>query len=126
MSDLEKLLEETTPGPWSIEIEADCDDETPSVYVCHGGTVCDATTVCNLQSESVTTLDIRKSNARLIAMAPDLARKVIAAEKLAEAARRYADGYVRDEASEPDLCVPGQHEDAIALFSALADWEAAQ
>jgi hypothetical protein len=34
-------------------------------------------------------------------------------------ARRYYLGYVRDEAEDPELGVPGQHEDAVALRTAL-------
>lgn len=38
---------------------------------------------------------------------------------LVEAVTRYAFGYMQDEAAEPDLCVPGQHEAAKAVFAAL-------
>lgn len=45
--------------------------------------------------------------------------------KLVEAAGRYADRYMQDETSEPELCVPGQHEDAKAVFAALAAFRVA-
>ncbi len=51
-----------------------------------------------------------------IAAALDL-DKVVA---LVEAASRYANRYMQDEAADPDLCVPGQHDDAKAVFAALA------
>lgn len=35
------------------------------------------------------------------------------------AARRYFLRYVQDEADAPELGVPGQHEDAVALKEAL-------
>ncbi|KFI26654.1 hypothetical protein CN97_02835 [Haematobacter massiliensis] len=78
MTDLEKLLAEVTPGEWKIgRLESYEMDGTPfrRVYFESGeahirGADCD-------------------QNARLIAMAPTLARKVIAAEKLAEALRLH-------------------------------------
>ena len=61
-----------TKGPWHVETEADTEDDEPTLYVCHAGTVCDGTTVCNFRPSHWATLDTRAANARLIAAAPDL------------------------------------------------------
>lgn len=45
---------------------------------------------------------------------------------LVEAAKRYATGYMQDEAAEPELCVHGQHQAAKAVFAALAALDAAK
>ena len=50
-----------TPGPWFVE--RGVEDFEGEFYVCHGLTVCDATTVCNPHIEP---------DAHLIAAAPDL------------------------------------------------------
>lgn len=51
-----------TKGPWHVEV-IDDEDEENRYAVCHPGTSCNLTTICNLLSES---------DARLIAAAPDL------------------------------------------------------
>lgn len=61
-----------TPGPWVVETEAEPGGDDPEVYVCHAGTVCDCTTVCNLQPSAVASVKQRQANASLIAAAPYL------------------------------------------------------
>ncbi len=61
-----------TKGPWFVEIEADPDGDVPRVFVCHSGTECDVTTVCNLEPSRFASLELREANARLISAAPDL------------------------------------------------------
>jgi hypothetical protein len=71
-----------TPGPWHVETEADWEDDEPTLYVCHAGTVCDGTTVCNFPPSHWATLDTRAANARLIAAAPDLLEALREANRL--------------------------------------------
>jgi hypothetical protein len=52
-----------TPGPWHVE----ADDGT--FYVCHPGTVCVVTTICELNPDGSSNTE---ANANLIATAPDL------------------------------------------------------
>ncbi len=61
-----------TPGPWWVETEADAGEDEPTLYVCHSGTVCEVTTICNFGPSHWATIDTREANARLIAAAPDL------------------------------------------------------
>ena len=49
-----------TPGPWNYK-------RSDAHHVCHGNTVCDATTVCNISEGQC-----GEANAHLIAGAPDL------------------------------------------------------
>lgn len=65
-----------TPGPWHYE-RADIH------HICHQGTVCDVTTVCNLENG-----EHAAANAHLIAAAPDLYE---AAQLGAELAAYYDD-----------------------------------
>ncbi len=87
--DAAALLEGTTPGPWEVyacpinggqqakdELAFQVDSTAeigPSLYLINAGGKCPATTGCGPTSEA---------NARLIAAAPDLARKVIALEAI--------------------------------------------
>lgn len=61
-----------TPGPWSVEVEADCDSEQADIYVCHAGTVCDVTVVCTIGQSAYVSPDQKLADAHLIAAAPDL------------------------------------------------------
>ena len=69
-----------TPGPWWVEKgDGDCTPKT-MIYVCHEGTSCDETTICNFD-----TTDRRgnhDANARLIAAAPDMLEALIDAYKI--------------------------------------------
>lgn len=98
--ELEKMLEQVTPGEWW----AWCDDSMK--WHIHND--------ANVIVAGV-------SDARLIALAPTLARRVIAAEKLAMALReakpRIAD-MARSWEAEAQLMA--------RINAALAEWEAAQ
>lgn len=103
MTDLEKLLAEVTPGEWRNSGPA-----TASVNTFH------------VRSDNGLRASVYGRNARaeadLIAMAPALARKVIAAEKLVEALRLVMQhGTIMDSEMRMNAC-----------GSALSAWEAAQ
>ncbi len=49
----------------------------------------------------------------------DAAKEIQRLRTIEFAARRYFLGYVQDEADDPELGVPGQHNDAVALKEAL-------
>lgn len=76
---LEELLGKVTPGEWE-EVTPDGGIWPPRVF---SGTKI----VCMVDNSDVVHEE-RHANATLIAMAPDLARRVIAAERLVEAAER--------------------------------------
>ena len=94
MSDLRKLLDEATPGPWAVERDKRTwgwvDVVGPSFSV--GG----PTRATNL---SVADEAKRLTDARLIALAPDLAAALLKAEEALDDAIRIA---ARNEAG-PDL-----------------------
>lgn len=69
MADLEKLLSEATPGPWTYSFESV--DPEWSIVTTSGGRV-----IANVNADHR-----REANARLIALAPDLAAALIEAEK---------------------------------------------
>jgi len=107
-ADLEKLLADATPGEWSLHgpvynRTVGADEVNRICFLAHGNGLND---------------DRDIANARLIALAPTLARRVIAAEKLAEALRDAVAG------------VDGASMDLLAAWlrtkDALATWEAAQ
>jgi hypothetical protein len=62
-----------TPGPWRMETEAEPEDDSPVVYVCHAATVCDVTTICNMLPSRAASVEQRQANAHLIAAAPTMA-----------------------------------------------------
>ena len=100
--DLEKLLAEVIPGEWRAEFNR------PSwgwAEVCIGDfRIGWPTRAIGLDQRDEA---MRSALARLISMSPDLARKVIAAEKLADEVRRISFS-----------------DNGIALSSALAAYEA--
>ena len=133
MDDLQKLLDAATPGPWGMETV------TTSCGICHkigpfphewrGGSESHAC-LYDDYPPSPMGFDSIRANARLIALAPTLARQVIAARKLAEALEAIADehqvrgGYCQSDIStEPVLNIDEMQ--AVAL-AALAEWEATQ
>lgn len=95
IDELKALLDQVTPGEWS----AWCDD-------------CMEWNIHNDENVIV----VRDSDARIIALAPTLARRVIAAEKMADALRQVAD-------TDPDDSPHWFHDIANA---ALAEWDVAQ
>lgn len=75
-TDLEKLLAEVTPAPWNVS--APVQDAPDFMVIKHGDF---GYSDCGKYLHA--SGNISPADARLITMAPDLARKVIAAEKLA-------------------------------------------
>jgi len=63
-----------TPGPWRVEIEAESEYDTddPIVYVCHPGTVCDASTIAEMTWSGSQKQAERIANGHLTATGPDL------------------------------------------------------
>ena len=94
MTDLEKLLAEVTPGEWRVEdrttlVWGDCNQNDTSTYGM-GYPIAEARRTPSASwAKGPKDYEEAEANAQLIAMAPDLARKVIAAEKLAEALRLH-------------------------------------
>jgi hypothetical protein len=151
---LQKLLDEATKGPWQSLTE----------YYSDGVLVLDPNGFQHVEIRGIAilheydkiaphwgmddrchydiALDTQKANARLIALAPALARRLIAAEKLAEALRlsgRAVDDWLHIYAS--DLCDEGYVEESKARVNekgtlayiadvqavsraALAEWDA--
>ena len=118
-ADLQKLLNEATPGPWDValsrsgrpyQIVAPNADNGAPGYV--------GKAVTRWASISLPSSVEADANARLIALAPDLARRVIAAEKLAEALKMA------------DSALAGANMDMKAVWrktqAALAEWDATQ
>jgi hypothetical protein len=58
-----------TPTPWSVEVEADYEDEQPKVYVCSTATECDLTVVATMGEALSIPLDRKKDDAYLIVTA---------------------------------------------------------
>lgn len=103
-AELEKLLADVTPGPW---------EAWPGHEQKNGQRYWQIQNEYDaiMQNQFCWAQGSHDANARLIAMAPTLARKVIAAEKLAEAVKHMVAQF--------------QHPDQMA-DEALAAWEAAQ
>ena len=138
MTDLEKLLADVTPGEWRVEdrttlVWGDCNQNDTSTYGM-GYPIAEARRTPSASwAKGPKDYEEAEANAQLIAMAPDLARKVIAAEKLAKAVRDVVTAY-----AEPDqlICCNGYMcgcrgssvRDMADHYvrEALAAWEAAQ
>lgn len=124
--DLEKLLAEVTQGEWvaddlggmTVTTSAEClPARRTDGYGCGNDFICDLN---DGEYHEYSSPEEQQANATLIALAPSLARRAIAAEKLAEAASVVLErGYVSPSIEEER----GDHD---ALKSALAAWEAAQ
>ena len=110
MTELEKLLSEVTPGEWSEAVVAEIWIAGLNVFA-NTHPESSAAIICDI-------FDGRpKKDASLMAMAPALARKVIATEKLVEALAEVA----------ADLAL-GAHPELhkAQINEALAAWEDAQ
>jgi len=89
---LEELLGKVTPGEWRVEKETtlilgSCSaDDTSTLGMGYPVAECRISPLSSWAKGP--NPDEGEANARLIAMAPELARKVIAAEKLVKAARK--------------------------------------
>ncbi|SEU02630.1 hypothetical protein [Paracoccus homiensis] len=138
MDDLQKLLDAATPGPWVVKFRKD-----QSAYICMGGTrPGDAHKQFDLldcDSES----DL--ADVRLLGLAKALACQVIAARKLVEALRFYADAEnwtcedgdwemaeaISDTATDDELAALNiisaiEADEGKAARAAFAEWEAAR
>lgn len=73
-----------TLGPWTVEIEADCNDHQADIYVCHEGTVCDVTVICTMGTSAYVSPDQKLADAYLCAAAPELRYVAQCVTELAE------------------------------------------
>ena len=119
-ADLQKLLNEATKGPWRLEqgttlIWGACiPEDASSRGMGYPISECRITAISSWAKGP--DADAGEANARLIALSPDLARRVIAAEKLAEALRVVCQhGRIDDSESRMNMC-----------GAALAEWDATQ
>ena len=127
--DLRKLLDASTPGEWrasSNHPQNACDEvEAIRDFINHGvATLYNGESDTAGQDENGVWGDHpeRRANARLIALAPTLARRVIAAEKLVEALRQA-------ELTTEELCRGQSTENQCwvvlgEIRAALAEYEA--
>lgn len=121
-AELEKLLAEVTPGPW---------EAWPGHEQKNGQRYWQIQNEYDaiVQNQFCWAQGSHGANARLIAMAPTLARKVIAAEKLAEALRIAKDRlevcFVRCDRCGDEM-EPIGADAAADVQDALAAWKAAQ
>lgn len=124
--ELEKLLAEVTPGEWGADTDDYGTSNTGGHYV--GVYNEDRATLVHVLCRDMTgnSGDYPYApNARLIALAPALARRVIAAEKLVGALREsqlqiiYLHSRLGKETGSGNAVISGN-------ASALAEWEAAQ
>lgn len=81
------VAEAAVASPWHVEVEANCDDQQADIYVCHPGTVCDATVVCTMGTSADVLLAQKLANAARIAAAPEMlaALRAIAEGNLGDA-----------------------------------------
>ena len=120
MTDLEKLLAEVTPGDWKVVTPPD-GIWPPRVF--SGSRI-----ICMVDNSDAQQIE-RESNARLIAMAPTLARKVLAAEKIIAAYKELLTTVVGEC---PSLVDEDSGGSAVLINlvldadEALSAWEAAQ
>lgn len=90
VAELERLLTQITQGPWSVPGQPD--KVCAEGYTAQGRTK----TIADCEHRSwMGELDAA-ANAELIAMAPALARRVIAAERMADAARTVINSHWQD------------------------------
>ena len=89
MTDLQKLLADATPGPWVIGARISKKDGSAYEYVSGGDWMSFARVWVRMDDEDFDSPD-GLANARLIAMAPNLAAALVAASK---ALHFYADSH---------------------------------
>lgn len=129
MIDLEKLLAEVTPGEWCVADETvvwtKINDPIETTYDI-GYPIAEARTQKSFWNGTRWPDGQPEANARLIAMAPALARKVIAAEKLADALRITRDRLSDACHSEFDGVWTAEdfERETCEADEALAEWEA--
>ncbi|MDF3606294.1 hypothetical protein PE067_09200 [Paracoccus sp. DMF-8] len=117
--ELQAMLDAATPGPWSAARNSAYWEVAPKREPL------DCTIPLVLADVCASDPDhpdggLQEANARLIALAPDLARKVIAAEKLVEIVRLVHGSFGGGLTMTFDERDPGIFAEAIAA------WEAAQ
>ena len=132
-ADLQKLLDAATPGPWRLEqgttlIWGACiPEDTSNRGMGYPISECRITAISSWAKGPDE--DAGEANARLIAAAPDLAHRVIAAEKIVAAYDELL-ATVRGECSSLlDPCRGGS--DVLSFLvdeaeTALAEWDATQ
>ena len=130
-TELEKLLADVTPGPWRVIIDDDgnplsgrpsvqASDELDCGIVHWDGFIQPYWRSARGDKEI-------HANARLIATAPDLARKVIAAEKLATALRTMMREAIRlAESGDAGFWDPEEVQSMVESRAAIAAWKDAQ
>lgn len=96
MSDLRKLLDEATKGPWPIEYTGDHKRIVVGKGLVEGP---GGYEVAEVYSDDCPG-EVSEANARLIAMAPDLAAALLKAE---EALEEIADRHIPDQPSALDI-----------------------
>ena len=124
--ELQTLLDATTPGPWTMEVEAEPEYGDPAAYVCHWGTVCDATTVCNLAPSGAASAEQRHANARAIATWPTIAAELIAARARVAAAGKLADAVRAAQDMQTDYANATVRRIVAHLSHAITKWEASK
>ena len=111
--ELEKLLAQVTPAEWDVGLYGEPTAVSAGKrLVASSGGYSDGKE--GTRAENV-------SNARIIALAPTLARRAIAAEKLARALKN-----AKAELAEYEIEIRGETYNSPEINAALAEWEAAQ
>ena len=95
MSDLRKLLDEATPGPWEAALEPKCHGVVASI----NGQARFVALIGN-DTDTPEREPMRFANAHLIALAPDLAAALLKAE---EALEEIADRHIPDQPAALDI-----------------------
>jgi len=86
IDEVKSALEGATPGPW-LAVDHTSETSLPTFYI----VPCNYTgTICELRGPSQAYAKIA-ATARLISLAPDMARKLIAAEEMADATEVVCD-----------------------------------
>jgi hypothetical protein len=83
-----------TKGPWWVE-EGTEEDEG-RLFICHSGTMCDVTTVVNIERKIDRNKEDNMANAHLIAAAPDMLAALVQAVEWIED-DRWGEDYICEE-----------------------------
>lgn len=124
--ELQAMLDAATPGPWSAARNSAYWEVAPKRKPLDYTIPLAFADVCASDPDNPDG-GLQEANARLIALAPDLARKVIAAENLDDALKVMVQEAVElAESGDAGFWDPEVVESVIASRAALAAWEAAQ
>lgn len=91
-----------TPSPWVIET----DDHDNRIYISHFKTVCNETTVCNVNLFS--TKDEQKANANIISAAPKLLEALERVKELSDAGKIFLGAIRQQEVNSAIAKAKGQ------------------